>query len=289
MKVALLGTGLLGAAMVKRFHVQNVDITAWNRSQDKLKPLQEAGIKTTETALEAIEQTNVIILMLTDMQAIQTVLLESEPVKTALKNKTIIQMGTIAPQQSRELAQALAQLDTDYLEAPVLGSIPNVNAGKLVSIVGSSEAQYEQFKPLLSELGSQVHYVGEVGSAATVKLAFNHFIASLATTFGLSLAMVKANGLDVEQFMGILRDSALYAPTYDKKLNNMLERQFDNPNFPTSHMLKDINLFLDETQKLALNGAATEGVRDILQQAVEMGFGEHDYSALFQAISPEKS
>ncbi|WP_353570088.1 NAD(P)-dependent oxidoreductase [Candidatus Albibeggiatoa sp. nov. BB20] len=287
MKVALLGTGLLGAAMVKRFHIQNVDITAWNRSQDKLKPLQQAGIKTTETALEAIEQTKVIILMLTDATAIQAVLLEQDNVRAALKGKTIIQMGTIAPQQSRNLAQTLAEYDVDYLEAPVLGSIPNVNAGQLISIFGGTKAQFEQWQPLLSHLGSQVHYVGEVGSASAVKLAFNHFIASLATTFGLSLAMVKANGLDVEQFMNILRDSALYAPTYDKKLNNMLERQFDNPNFPTSHMLKDINLFLDETQQLGLNGVATEGVRDILQQAVNMGFGEHDYSALFQAISPE--
>jgi 3-hydroxyisobutyrate dehydrogenase len=286
MKVALLGTGLLGAAMVKRFHVQSVDITAWNRSQDKLKPLQEAGIKTTQTALEAIEQTDVIILMLTDAKAIQSVL--QDDIKVALKGKTIIQMGTIAPQQSRELAQMLAQYGIDYLEAPVLGSIPNVNAGQLISIVGGSKAQFEQWQPLLSQLGSQVHYLGEVGSASTIKLAFNHFIASLATTFGLSLAMVKANGLDVEQFMSILRDSALYAPTYDKKLNNMLQRQFDNPNFPTSHMLKDINLFLDETRQLGLNSAATEGVRDILQQAVDMGFAEHDYSALFQAIAPEK-
>ncbi|MEK7990597.1 MAG: NAD(P)-dependent oxidoreductase [Thiotrichaceae bacterium] len=286
MKVALLGTGLLGAAMVKRFHVQSVDITAWNRSQNKLKPLQEMGIKTTQTALQAIEQAEVIILMLTDAKAIQSVLQDN--VKVALKGKTIIQMGTIAPQQSRELAQTLAQSEIDYLEAPVLGSIPNVNAGQLISIVGGSKSQFEQWQPLLTQLGPQVHYLGEVGSASTIKLAFNHFIASLATTFGLSLAVVKANGLDVEQFMSILRDSALYAPTYDKKLNNMLHRQFDNPNFPTSHMLKDINLFLDETQQLGLNSAATEGVRDILQQAVNMGFAEQDYSALFQAISPEK-
>ena len=289
MKVALLGTGLLGAAMVKRFHSQGTDISAWNRSQDKLKPLQDTGIKTTDTALQAIEQTDVIILMLTDSDAIDSVFFKQPEVITALKGKTVIQMGTIAPQQSRDLAQKLQGHGTDYLEAPVLGSIPNVNAGQLVSIVGSNPEQYAQWKPLLSQLGEQVHYIGEVGSAATIKLAFNHFIASLASTFALSLATVKANGLDVEQFMTILRDSALYAPTYDKKLNNMLNRQFDNPNFPAAHMLKDVNLFIDEVQHLGLNSTATEGVRDILQQAVDMGFGQADYSALYQAVAPEKT
>lgn len=287
MKVALFGTGLLGAAMVRRFHLQKVDITAWNRSQDKLQALQQEGIKTTQTALEAIQQTDVIILMLTDATAINSVLLQHDDVIAAIKHKTIIQMGTIAPQQSRDLAQTLQTHDVNYLEAPVLGSIPNVNAGQLISIVGGSRAQFDQYYSLLSQLGPQVHYIGEVGSAATIKLAFNHFIASLAATFGLSLAMVKANGLDVEQFMNILRDSALYAKTYDKKLDNMLQQQYDNPNFPTLHMLKDINLFIDETQRLGLNTAAIEGVRDILQQAVDMGLGEQDYSALFQAILPK--
>ena len=87
--------------------------------------------------------------------------------------------------------------------------------------------------------------------------------------------------------MEILRASALYAPTFDKKLARMSDRQYDSPNFPTKHLLKDIDLFLQQAETLGLNTSSLQGIRELVQKAIDLGFSEGDYSAIFSAISPE--
>lgn len=89
--------------------------------------------------------------------------------------------------------------------------------------------------------------------------------------------------------MQILRESALYAPTFDKKLPQMLDGNYANPNFPTKHLLKDADLFLSEAESVGLNVSSLEGVRQILQKALEMGLSDADYSSLFSAIKPQQS
>jgi 3-hydroxyisobutyrate dehydrogenase len=103
----------------------------------------------------------------------------------------------------------------------------------------------------------------------------------------LSLAFLSQQGVDLEKFMTILRQSALYAPTFDKKLTRMLDKNYANPNFPTKHLLKDVNLFLEESEKLDLTTFPLTGVQHLLEKALEMGFAEDDYSALYEALKKE--
>ena len=129
------------------------------------------------------------------------------------------------------------------------------------------------------------NYIGEVGTASALKLALNQLIAALTSGFALSLGLVERQGVDVEKFMEILRDSALYAPTFDKKLERMRQRNFENPNFPTKHLLKDVDLFLSQAEDNGLNTEGLKGIRDIIQQTIELGLSDSDYSALFSAIN----
>lgn len=152
-------------------------------------------------------------------------------------------------------------------------------------MVGSTEAQFKQWFHVLQPLG-EPKYIGEVGSASALKLALNQLIASLTTAFALSLNFVQGQGVDIELFMEILRKSALYAPTFDKKLQRMLEENYQNPNFPTKHLLKDTNLFLQEAKSMGLNVSSLEGVRAILEATQKLGKLDDDYSALFTTIKP---
>ncbi len=89
--------------------------------------------------------------------------------------------------------------------------------------------------------------------------------------------------------MGILRESPLYAPTFDKKLPRMRERDFTNPNFPVAHLLKDVDLFLEEAGRMGLATESLDGVRQLLKNTIAQGWGEDDYSALFNGInSPDR-
>lgn len=283
--VGFIGTGLMGLPMAERLLAAGLSVIAYNRTSTKLEPLRQAGAAIAQSPIEVLQQADCVLLMLTDATAIQTVLLSPEA-RSALAGRTIIQMGTIAPAESCAIAAEVEAAGGNYLEAPVLGSIPEAKAGNLIVMVGSSPELFQRWLSLLQHLGPEPQLIGAVGSAAALKLALNQLIGSLTTAFALSLGFVMRQGVDVEAFMNILRDSTLYAPTFDKKLPRMVERNYANPNFPTKHLLKDMNLFLGAAESVGLNVSSLEGVRTILEIAQKMNLAEADYSALFSAVNP---
>ncbi len=286
MQVGFIGTGLMGLPMAQKLVEAEFDLIAYNRTLEKLEPLQKAGVRIAQQPLEAIIGSDCIILMLTNASAIRSLLL-SEDVKQHLAEKTVIQMSTIAPTESIAIAKDIIAAGGEYLEAPVLGSIPEAQSGKLIVMVGGTEAQFERWQALLQNFGGKPLLIGEVGAASAIKLALNQLIASLSAAFALSLGFVERQGADVDIFMQILRQSALYAPTFDKKLQRMRDRNYSNPNFPTKHLLKDTELFINEAQGEGMNISSIEGVKKILEIAITSGFADADYSSLFSAIAPD--
>ena len=285
MQVGILGTGLMGAPMALRLQQAGFAVTAWNRTAEKLAPLQQAGMTTVETSAEAIATAEVTLTMLSDAAAIQSSLFAEA---TALKDRTILQMGTIAPAESRDLDRQIRAAGGAYLEAPVLGSIPQVKAGSLIVMVGSSPEQYDQWLPVLKCFGPEPQWMGPVGTAATTKLAMNQLIGTLTAAFAMSLGLAQQEGLEVEKFMSILRESALYAPTFDKKLARMCDRNFANPNFPTKHLLKDMTLFVQAAQAQGLDTTVAASVSQVTSKAITQGLADEDYSSIYSALNPAK-
>ncbi len=287
MTIAFIGTGLLGYPMAERLVLQGLPVIAFNRTREKALPLTKKGAEVAHTVEEAIQKADVVILVLTDYSAIHEVL-QINDAGIPLKGKIIIQMSTILPRESVALQQWVAAQGGKYLEAPVLGSRPEAREGRLQILVGGETAVMEHVKPILQVWGP-LYYLGEVGKAAAVKLALNQLIASLLSAFSTSLAMVRRAGADVEIFMEILRHSKLYAPTFDKKLPRLLERNFDNPNFPTRHLLKDVRLIEEQARSLGVNPRLIEAVRQIIEEALQQGWVTTDYSSIYNAIDPPEN
>jgi 3-hydroxyisobutyrate dehydrogenase len=285
--IGFLGTGLMGGPMAERLIAANHSVTAYNRTVEKLDPLKAVGAAIAPSPSDAIAASEFIILMLTDAKAIREVLL-SEAARSQLRDRRVIQMGTISPEESQAIRDDVTAAGGEYIEAPVLGSIPEARSGKLIVMVGAEPAEFENARSLLQNFGEHPILLGSVGSAAAVKLALNQLIGSLTSAFALSLGLVLRQGVDVEAFMQILRQSALYAPTFDKKLQRMLDRDFTNPNFPTKHLKKDIDLFLQTAQMSGLAIESLEGVQQILTQAIAHQLSDLDYAALFSVICPEE-
>ena len=281
-----MGTGLMGQPMAVKLLEAGLAVTAYNRTSSKLEPLKEAGANIADSVANLLRETECIILMLSDAQAISETLLTPDTLPL-LKARTVIQMGTIAPSQSQAICDRITAVNGAYLEAPVLGSIPQVKTGELIVMVGSSETQFKQWLPILQHYSPQPIHTGAVGTASAMKLALNQLIAGLTATFALTLGLVKRQGVDIEQFMKIVRQSALYAPTFDKKLGRMSDRNFANPNFPTKHLLKDTDLFLTQAQELGLATDSLKGIKTIIEQAISLGLADADYSAIYNAINPE--
>jgi 3-hydroxyisobutyrate dehydrogenase-like beta-hydroxyacid dehydrogenase len=261
------------------------DVVAWNRSPEPLEKAAEAGLNTEQDLVQAVTQGELIILTLSDATAIDEVLWNSG-IDSLLKEKTVLQMGTIAPAESRALAQRVSEAGGDYLEAPVLGSIPEACSGQLIVMAAGAEAVYQHCLLLLRCLGKEVERVGPVGQAAAMKLALNQLIASLTAGFAQSLGLIRAEGVDVEQFMHLLRESALYAPTFDKKLQKYIDHDYSNPNFPLKHLIKDMALFKRVAEESGINALIAEAMFSVFVQGQEAGYGEEDYSSLYEAINP---
>jgi 3-hydroxyisobutyrate dehydrogenase len=285
LSIALLGTGLLGRAIAERLQAVGHHVVVYNRTPAKALPLQAQGIAVVGTAELAVAGTDCVLLVLTDAQAIRSVLF-SPACSSALKDRTVIQMGTIGSKDSLEIQREMEGHGGTYCEAPVLGSLSEARSGTLFVMVGGTEGQFARLTPVFRSLGREPRLVGPVGQAAALKLALNHLIAAETAAFALSLGLVQRAGVSVDTFMSILRESALYAPTFDKKLPRLLKRDYHHPNFSTRHLLKDVRLFLQEAAAQGLTVGSLEGLPSILESAISQGCGELDYSALYEVLNP---
>jgi 3-hydroxyisobutyrate dehydrogenase len=285
MQVTLLGTGLMGLPMGERVLAAGHRLTVFNRSGEKAELLRSVGAEIAATAAAAVNSAECVILMLADGAAIQEVLFDEDP-KPNLGQRTVIQMGTISPTESIGFHKEVLERGGDYLEAPVLGSIPEARAGSLLVMMGASHLQFKRWSTFLQCFGPEPLLIGEVGKAAALKLALNQLIASLTAGFAMSLGFIQRQGVEIDVFMKIVRQSALYAATFDKKLERMLNRDYANPNFPTKHLLKDVKLFRDEAEAVNLELRAIEALGGLLALTLDKGFVDADYSALFEAVCP---
>jgi len=281
MNIALIGTGLMGNPMALRLHEFGYLKGAFNRSKEKTMNLAEKGLIIYDSIEELFEDNDAIILILSDYNAINKLILSK---KLNFNGKTIIQMSTIAPEENIELNNKINQLGGKFLEAPVLGSVPQVKSGTLQIMVSGNKETFSKYYEIFKILGENIYYLGKSGKASALKLALNQLIASLTVAFSMSLGFVRENRIDVDLFMDILRKSALYAPTFDKKLPRILNGDFTNPNFPLKHLLKDVNLIIKSFNKNEINILPLNGVKNILEEGIKENLGELDYSSLYNVI-----
>jgi len=284
MNVAVLGIGVLGRAVAERLQATCHRVTVYNRTRTKTDSLRALGIDVATSAAHAIKQADCTLLFLADAAAIRSVVLSADG-RASIAGRTLIQMGTISPSESREFHEAILDSGGDYFEAPVLGSIAEAQAGTLLLMVGGTKSQLERWDPLLRSLGKTPRLVGPVGQAATLKLALNQLIAAEIAAFSLSLGLVQRTGISVDLFMSILKESALFAPAFEKKLPRLQQRHYDHPNFSTNHLLKDVDLFLEAAKEKGLVTRTLDGIRGVLEGAIARGYGAVDYSSLYEEIN----
>jgi len=285
-KVCVLGVGLMGEKFAGRLASQGHATGAWNRTQGPQSGI--AGVTGHSTCAEAVSAADYVVTTLSDAAALTEVLVGDSATRSALAGKVVIQMGTIGPQQSRDLESEVRKAGARaYLEAPVLGSKPEAEKGTLLVMAGGTEEDFDLCLPVLKSLSEDPLLIGPVGQGAATKLALNQLIGAITIGFSTSLGLLQDNDVPVDKFMAILRPSALYAPTMDKKLQRMLDRDYANPNFPTKHLLKDIMLFQDEIDSTGstVDKRFLKGQEHILAKTLRMGLADTDYSAVHDGVT----
>jgi 3-hydroxyisobutyrate dehydrogenase len=285
MKIAFLGLGLMGKLMAERLLEKKYDVTVWNRTLSKARSLKTKGAKVAVKSADAIRECDVIITMLSDFNAVSSSLFSE---KNNFSGKTVIQMSTIAPGESCIIMERVEQAGGEYIEAPVLGGIAQIPSGKLIPMVGGKKKLFDKWKTFLGIFGEEIHYMGEVGKGSAAKLACNQLIATMVSSFAMSLGYIQSQGIDVETFMKIIRPSGYYAPAYDKKLESMVNRDYTNTNFALKNLLKDVNLAISEFSSSGLEISPLEAVGKILNEAMRQRLSDLDYAALYEVIHPRE-
>ncbi len=275
--IALLGTGLLGTAIAQRLLGQGHQLRVWNRTPAKTAGLVDAGASLIGALKGAARGCDTVITVLRDGPCSAEVIAELGELDGAV----LMGMGTMGIGESRGLERQVQQQGGAYLEAPVLGSKPEALKGTLLVMAGGNEATFLRQQPLLADLSLEPRLMGPMGSGMASKLALNQLIASLTHGFSVALRLIQAADVPAKDFMEVLRPSAVYAPTYDKKLERMLSGHYSNPNFSTALLRKDLALFLRESESLGVNAAGLSSLLGLLDQA-NSALDELDYCAMHQ-------
>jgi 3-hydroxyisobutyrate dehydrogenase-like beta-hydroxyacid dehydrogenase len=279
--VAFLGTGLMGGAMARRLLDAGHDLTVWNRTAERAKPLEEAGAEVAGTPAEAASGAEFVITMLADARALRDVVTGPEGVASAIRpGSVLIDMSTVGPDEVRRLREELPP-EVVLVDAPVMGSVGRATAGELTIVVGADEAAFERVKDLLAVLGKP-RPVGDLGAGAALKLVLNSTLGAIVATVGEAIALADRFGLDRKTVLDVLEASQLGMFVQQKR--EAIQSGDYPPQFKLSLAAKDLRLVEDAAQRAGIDLEVVSLTRTMLERAEKEGRGDQDYAALVGSI-----
>ncbi len=279
-QIAFLGAGAMGARMITNLLQAGFEVRVWNRNVQRLTALVAAGASQAQTPAEAANGAEFVISMLTDDEASRAVWLEMDgaAIDGLDPAAVAIECSSISPGWSRQLASALQARDLAYVEAPVVGSRPQAEAGQLIHLLGAAVADLERVRPLLEVSAASIRHVGPVGTAMVAKLAVNALFAAQISAFGEVMAALRIAGLSdtavTELFSGLpVTSPALVG------IGNLIAAGDDEPRFPIDLVAKDLRYFSALPSSPA-QWPVTAATLGSFEAATASGLGERNINAV---------
>ncbi len=209
MKLGVCGTGRMGSSIAQRLMSVGHEVGVWNRSTAKAKPLADAGAKPFASPAELVASCEVIIVMLLNDAATETVYRGQNGIlKSTLAGKLVIDMSTVRPDTMQSNGSSVLQQGAAFVECPVGGSTGPAKEGKLFGLVGGAKADVARVTPILEQLCRRIEHIGELGSGATMKLAVNLPLLVYWQALGEALTICKPLNLPADRLIDILSDTA---------------------------------------------------------------------------------
>jgi len=279
--VAVLGTGIMGAGMTRSLLREGLQVTVWNRSADKAKPLADDGARVAETAAEAVADADVVITMLFDTDAVvQTI----EPVLPRFRDGAVwVQAATVGIEGTDRLAALARDAGVDYLDTPMLGTRAPAENGQLVVLASGPSSLRDTVAPVFDAIGSRTQWVSEtIGDASRLKLAINAWIGVMINGIAQSVALARGLGIDPQQFLDAVDGGAVNAPYVQLKGKAMIDGEY-TPSFELDGVIKDTDLITAALREAGVDTTLATAVRDRLAAASTDGHGGEDMAAVVHA------
>jgi len=281
--VALLGTGIMGAAMGRNLLAAGLPLRVWNRSRDKAEPLAGAGAEVVESPAAAVTGADVIVTMLRDGDTVTEVITQAAPGLRA--GQFWAQTTTVGVRATEELAELAGRYGLVLVDAPVLGTRPAAEGGQLLVLAAGAESAREPLAPVFDAVGAKTLWLAEdaAGAAASrLKLVLNSWVLTVTGGTAEAIALARALGVDPQAFLDGIAGGPLDSPYLRAKATAILTEDWE-PNFTVSNAGKDADLIAEAGRANGARMYLTEAVAARMHRAEELGHADEDLAANYFA------
>ena len=278
--VGIIGTGMLGEAVGLHLLNSNHTVTVFNRTKDKTEKLVDAGATLVESPKEVAENSDLVITVVKDADAVSEVAFGENGIISGKHDGMVVaDMSTINPNSAKEISQKFESSGVEFLEIPVMGG-PNVAIdGKLVMMISGKKEIFEKCKETFATIAEQTYFLGDTGTAHSIKLAMNLQIAMLALSLSEGITLTRKAGFDPEVFLKILNSTYFKTGMSEGKAHKMIQDNFD-PTFTLKNLKKDLDTINDAAKSFGANLPMAERADEVYQNAIEAGFSDIDYTGV---------
>jgi len=284
-KLGFVGLGVMGSRMVKRLLDAGHVVTGYNRTKSKATWLLDAGMKWADTPRQVVEASDISLSMVTNTNALKAIAEGPDGLLAGLTaGKIHVDMSTVSPSFSQELAEKVEAKGAAMLDSPVSGSVVTLEEGKLSLMVGGDADVFEKVKPILMDIGPKVTHVGKNGLAVTMKIATNLSLAVQMLAFSEGVLIAEKAGIKREVAVEVLTNSVIASPMVKYRGPFVLELP-DEAWFDCYMMQKDMNLALELGQQLNVPLPTTAVTNEFLTAARGMGLEKEDFAVVFDVLA----
>jgi 2-hydroxy-3-oxopropionate reductase len=281
-KIGFIGLGIMGKPMARNLLKAGYKLIIYDINADVIKELVKDGAKEGKSSCDVASQSEVIITMLPNSPDVKEVVLgENGIIKGINPGSVLIDMSSIAPLVSRELAEKLLQKNVVMLDAPVSGGEPKAIEGTLAIMAGGPEETFNKVKDILNAMGSSVKLVGEIGSGNITKLANQIIVALNIAAIGEAMVLATKAGVDPEKVYQAIRGGLAGSAALDAKMPMILNGNF-KPGFRIELHIKDLINALNTAKELSVPDTLTSKVLEILQELKAEGKAKDDHGGIIQ-------
>jgi 3-hydroxyisobutyrate dehydrogenase len=283
-KIGIIGTGMLGNAVGLHLLESNFDLTAYNRTKEKTKELENKGAKVVSSPKEVAENSELIIIIVKDAEAVKEISFgNSGIIEGKHEGLTVADMSTINPLESKNITKNFLEHKIIKLDTPVMGGPNLAIIGELVLIASGDKETFNKFKDVFEKIASKIFFLEGNGTAHLVKLAMNLQITMLALALSEGITLMRGANVEPKIFLDILNSTYFKTGMSENKAYKMIQGKF-GPTFTLANLRKDISTIIDTAKAFGVKLPMIEKADEIYNEAIKSGFGKIDYTGILAYI-----
>ena len=283
-KVGFMGLGIMGAAMAANVQRAGFPLMVYNRSAGQAETFAQMGVGVASSPKALAHATQVIILMVTGPEALNHLLFGPDGAAASLnEQKTLINMSSVSPAYTRELAQRLAPSGCAFVDAPVSGTKKPAEEGTLLILAGGDKAIVEEVSPILETMGKKVIYCGEAGQGSMMKMTINLLLGLMMAGFSEAVHYGLKGGLTLDAILDVVLSGPLSCGLYQVK-SQMIQADDFPAQFPLKHMTKDAKFIIDTAYETGAPAPLGHLLLHLYRLGVSKGLGDHDFAAIAKVV-----